>query len=186
MAAFLDTNQRLNSFEAAALPCLDQLFRTAVRMVGNPIDAQDLIQEVYLHAWQSFHRFQPGTNCKAWLFKIMFHRLQHRRRALSRVALVSLDELLDSLRQGLPVPDKLEDKEIIAALDRLPAAFREVLLLSDLEDLAYKEIAETLDIRLGTVMSRLSRARKLLRADLAVLAAAAGIGKKNVSAAANC
>ena len=165
-------------FEAAALPHLNDIYRTAVGMLRNPTEAEDLAQDVYLHAWKSFHRFQAGTNCRAWLFKILFHRLHHHRRKWFRMPLGLDDTVLEAtLAAEPPVPDGITDEEVLAAIARVPEDFREVLLLADVEEFAYKEIAETLGIPIGTVMSRLSRGRKLLRADLADMAAAMGIGK---------
>ncbi len=167
------------SFEAEALPLARELLRTATRLAGDRARAEDLIQEVYLEAWKSFHRFQPGTNCRAWLFKILFHKMQHHRRNWFRVRL--LDEGEEFLEANLtytpPVPEQLTDEEILAALDRIPTDFRAAVLLVDVEEFSYKEAAGILEVPIGTVMSRLSRGRRLLREHLAGLAEAYGFGK---------
>lgn len=172
-------NRRIEGkeFEAAALPYLHDLYRTALRILGNARDAEDLVQEAYLQAWKSFHRFEPGTNCRAWLFKILFHRIHHHRRKWfsSRMVKESDDMLAETLAYEPPVPEHLADEEVLAALDKIPPDFREVVLLADVQEFSYKEIADTLNIPVGTVMSRLSRARRLLRTELAGLARSVGI-----------
>lgn len=165
-------------FEAAAMPYLADLCRTAVSLLGNRTEAEDLVQDVYLQAWKSFHRFELGTNCRAWLYKILFHRLHHHRRKWFQLRLMKDEDSLErDLQYEPPIPDQLTDTEILTALENVPADFREVLVLADVEDFSYKEIAATLDIPMGTVMSRLSRARKMLRVQLAGPAAELGIGK---------
>jgi RNA polymerase sigma-70 factor, ECF subfamily len=164
-------------FETAALPYLSDLYRMASRVLSNARDAEDLVQETYLQAWKSFHRFEPGTNCRAWLFKILFHQIHHHRRKWfnSRAVKMSDDILADTLAYEPPVPEQLADEEVLAALDRIPPDFRTVVLLADVQEFSYKEIAGTLGIPVGTVMSRLNRARKLLRTELAGLARSVGI-----------
>ena len=169
---------RVEDFEAAALPHLADLFRSASLLVQHSSEAEDLVQEVYLEAWKSFHRFELGTNCRAWLFRILFHRLHHLRRRLikaSRVeAFASLAEQ-DNLMAEPSVPQEIRDDDILRALENVPLEFREVVLMADVDDFSYKEIAETLKIPLGTVMSRLSRGRNLLRRELAEVAGLYGI-----------
>lgn len=164
-------------FESVALPHLDDLYRTAARVIGNRSEAEDLVQEAYLQAWKSFHRFEPGTNCRAWLFKILFHVIHHQRRKWYRSKITySDDEILESnLAYEPPVAQHLQDEDVLAAFERIPAPYREVVLLADVEDFAYKEIASTLNIPVGTVMSRLSRGRKLLRVELESYAATWGL-----------
>ena len=155
---------KTEEFEGSALPHLNDLYRTACSLLGDRTEAEDLVQETYLHAWKSFHRFEPGTNCRAWLFKILFHRLHHHRRKWFRMRLAKSDDTLEqTLAYEPPVPEKLSDEEVLAALERLPEDFREVLLLADVEEFSYKEVAAALEIPMGTVMSRLSRGRRLLR-----------------------
>jgi RNA polymerase sigma-70 factor (ECF subfamily) len=169
---------RVEDFEAAALPHLADLFRSASLLVQHSSEAEDLVQEVYLEAWKSFHRFELGTNCRAWLFRILFHRLHHLRRRLIKAskveAFASLAEQ-DNLMAEPPVPQEIRDDDILRALENVPLEFREVVLMADVDDFSYKEIAETLKIPLGTVMSRLSRGRNLLRRELAEVAGLYGI-----------
>ena len=172
------TNTRLNEFESAALPHLNDLYRTAARVLGDTTKADDVVQEVYLQAWKSFHRFETGTNCRAWLFKIMFNSIHHYRRKWFNLRFVrdGEEQVEAAVAKPAPLPDQLSDRAILAALDQIPADFRSVVVLSDLEEFAYKEIAGILDIPIGTVMSRLSRGRKILRERLAGTARSYGIG----------
>ncbi|HKP86677.1 MAG TPA: sigma-70 family RNA polymerase sigma factor [Blastocatellia bacterium] len=164
-------------FEQAAMPYINELFRTAMRVIGDRSEAEDLTQEAYLQAWKSFHRFEPGTNCRAWLFKILFHVIHHHRRKwYNNKSLKENDETLEqTLPYEPPVPQRLNDEDVLAAFDKVPEQYREVVLLADVEEFSYKEVAETLGIPMGTVMSRLSRGRKLLREELAGFAAGYGI-----------
>jgi len=170
---------QLDRFEAEATPHLHDIFRTACRVLGDRDRAEDVTQEVYLQAWKSFHRFEPGTNCRAWLYKILFHCVNHHRRKWFRFPL--LRETEEFLEVNLPapesIPEHLTDADILAALDTLPADFRSAVMLVDVEEFAYKDAAEILAVPIGTVMSRLSRGRKLLRERLASVAESYGIGK---------
>ncbi len=164
-------------FETEALPVLNDLFRTATRIVGERARAEDVVQEVYLQAWKSFHKFEAGTNCRAWLCKILFHCAMHHRRKWFRFPLLKESEEFTeaNLAYSPPVREDLTDEEILGALDRLPADFRAVALLVDVEEFGYREAAEILGIPVGTVMSRLSRARKLLRDQLKEVAISYGV-----------
>ena len=177
-AAWAPERSTSDRFEAEALPHLKDIFRTAARVVGDRARAEDIAQEVYLQAWKSFDRFEPGTNCRAWLFKILFHCVNHNRRKWFRFLLLS--ETAEFLEANLvspePVPEHPTDGEILAALDGIPADFRAVVLIVDVEEFTYKEAAEILAIPIGTVMSRLNRGRKLLREQLAGAARSYGIG----------
>ncbi len=178
LTLFLRPLSRMADFEAAAMPHLADLYRSASFLVRNSLDAEDLVQEVYLEAWKSFHRFELGTNCRAWLFRIMFHRLHHLRRRLVKASKVEAfaspaDE--DIHMAVSQVPQDIRDEDILRALEGVPLEFREVVLLADVEEFSYKEIAGTLKIPLGTVMSRLSRGRRLLREGLADVARTYGI-----------
>ncbi len=178
MTPVFTQRKRIDEFESAAMPHMNDLFRMGCRILGDRQRADDVVQEVYLQAWKSFDRFEPGTNCKAWLFKILFNCAHHYRRKWFNFRLIreSEDVLEVAVAPTGPPPDQLTDKEILAALDRIPADFRAVVLLADVEEFAYKEVANILNIPIGTVMSRLSRARKLLRLELRHVAAGYGIG----------
>ena len=158
------------AFEAEALPHLDRLFRLAMWFERNRSEAEDLVQETMMQALQSFHRYQPGTNCRAWLTTILQNVRSNRRRARGRSPLV--DDPDDRIGQATPfvppVPQELTDEELLGTLGRIPVLFQEVIVLCDVEELTYKEIADALAIPLGTVMSRLHRGRALLRAELAL------------------
>jgi RNA polymerase sigma-70 factor, ECF subfamily len=178
---FSQSKPRLEDFEAAAMPHLADLYRTAKFLAHDSSEAEDLVQETYLEGWKSFHRFEPGTNCRAWLFTILFRRLHHfRRRQLkdSRMEAFESPADADSVMAAPPVPQEIRDEDILMALEKLPAEFREVVLLADVQEFSYKETAEALKIPLGTVMSRLSRGRKLLRLELAEVARLYGIGAR--------
>ena len=172
---FFKSKTGLEDFEAATMPHLAALYRTAKFLVRDPAESEDLVQDVYLEALKSFHRFEPGTNCKAWLFRILFHRLHHLRRRMLKASLEETFTDQDNVAAELPVPQEIKDEDILAALDEVPLAFREVVLMADVEEFSYKEIAEALKLPLGTVMSRLSRGRKLLREELAEVAQSYGI-----------
>jgi RNA polymerase sigma-70 factor (ECF subfamily) len=172
-------NPLAERFDMEALPHLNDLFRTATRILGDKSRAEDVTQEVYLQAWKSFRRFEPGTNCRAWLFKILFHCVSHHRRQWFRFPLLKeTEEFIEAnLTSPEPVPEHLADEDILAALDRIPADFRAVVLMVDVEEFAYKEASEILAIPIGTVMSRLSRGRKLLKEQLACVASSYGVGR---------
>jgi RNA polymerase sigma-70 factor (ECF subfamily) len=166
-------------FEEAALPHLDDLYRTATRLLADSTKADDVVQDVYLQAWKSFHRFEVGTNCRAWLYKILFHVVHHHRRKWFNVRMVKAgEELLEQVAvSSEPIPEHLTDEEVLGALDRVPQDFRAVVLLVDVDEFSYKEASAILNVPIGTVMSRLSRGRKLLREQLAETAQSYGIGK---------
>ena len=157
-----------DSFEAVALPHMKDLYRTAVAMLRDSGHAQDMVQETYLSAWKAFDRFTPGTNCRAWLFKILFHSISHHRRKwTSRFQFVESEVFESTLVHTEPIPADLTDEEILGALAKLPSHYAEVVLLADVQEFTYKEIEETLGIPIGTVMSRLNRGRSQLRTHLA-------------------
>jgi RNA polymerase sigma-70 factor (ECF subfamily) len=168
----LDREAKAREFEAAALPHLNDLFRTATRQLGNPTEAEDIVQETYLVAWKSFDRFQLGTDCRAWLFTIMFNVVRHHRRRWfhRRVTGETAEVLEETVSYTPPVPEELTDQDVLSALDGIPPEFRAVVLLADVQDFSYKEIAGILLVPMGTVMSRLSRGRQLLRIALGDLA----------------
>jgi len=175
---FFRPKVQLESFEQAAVPHLGDLYRMASLLLQDRHEAEDLIQDTYLEAWKSFHRFELGTNCRAWLFKIMFHRLHHfRRRIVKTSRLITIDgpEGQAEIAAEPLVLQHISDESILNALEKVAVDFREIVLLADVEEFSYKEIAEMLKIPLGTVMSRLSRGRKLLRQELAEVARSYGI-----------
>jgi RNA polymerase sigma-70 factor (ECF subfamily) len=156
------------AFEAEALPNMDRLLRLAMWFEGSRTEAEDLVQETMIRALQSFHRFQPGTNCRAWLVTILRHVRSNRRRARIRSPLVSDpdDRLAETMTFVPPVPQQLTDETVLSALRGIAAQYQEVIILCDVEELTYKEIAEALAIPIGTVMSRLHRGRAQLRSEL--------------------
>jgi RNA polymerase sigma-70 factor, ECF subfamily len=157
-----------SAFETEALPHVGNLFRTAMWFERNRDEAEDLVQETLRHALESFDRYTPGTNCRAWLLSILHHVRSNRRRARGRSPIVpNADDTLESTVAFVPpVPQQLTDEDLLGALRRLPEQYQEVIVLSDVDELAYKEIASTLSIPIGTVMSRLHRGRALLREQL--------------------
>jgi RNA polymerase sigma-70 factor (ECF subfamily) len=170
----------VGEFESAALPHMGDLFRTAVHLVRDRTAAQDLVQDAYLQAWKAFHRFEPGTNCRAWMFKILINEVRHHRRRWFNTKTVSEAEqpFEESLKFEPPIPEYIQDEDVLAALDGIPGDFREVVLLADVQEFSYKEIADMIGVPVGTVMSRLSRGRKLLRLKLADYAGLVGVGGK--------
>jgi RNA polymerase sigma-70 factor (ECF subfamily) len=167
------------SFESEALPHHADLYRMAKWLLRNRDEAEDLVQETFVAALRSFHRFEKGTNCRAWLIKIMYHTLSKRRRAEGRLRVVSDSEeqIAETVAFEPPTPQSITEEEVLEALKRLPHQFQKVVILSDVEDMTYKEIAGALSIPTGTVMSRLHRGRRLLRAELSAYANTLGIGR---------
>ena len=174
-------NGRVNTFSAAAfeeeaLPHMDDLFRAAVRLLLDQSKASDAVQETYLVAWKSFDRYERGTNCRAWLFQILFNVIRHERRNWFKWLTGREDDLAGSqLVAPEPIPKTLTDRDILAALDKLPIQFREVLLLVDVQEFSYNDASGILQVPMGTIMSRLSRARGLLRGQLTDVAKAYGL-----------
>jgi RNA polymerase sigma-70 factor (ECF subfamily) len=163
-------------FEAESLPHMNDLYRAAVRMLQDPGKAGDAVQETYLIAWKSFGKYRQGTNCRAWLFQILFNVVRHERRTWFKWITGKEEDLAEAqLAAPDPMPESLTDGEILAALDKLPAQFREALLLVDVEEFSYREASEILQIPIGTIMSRLNRARALLRDRLTDVARSYGL-----------
>jgi RNA polymerase sigma-70 factor, ECF subfamily len=166
------SHHRRDEFDRAALVHMPELLRVATRLCGNAAAGEDLVQETYLQAWRSFHRFEEGTNCRAWLYKILLFTYSGERRKRARQPfLVDIDATTDAaLLVEPPTPDMLTAETVRAAFDRLPDLFRTLVLLVDVEGLTYREAADALNVPIGTVMSRLSRGRKMLRLELTDLA----------------
>ncbi len=172
-------------FEEMVTGHLDALYRTAHRLTGRPQDAEDLVQETYLRAWRSLQTYRPGTNPKAWLFRILHNAHIDRYRASTR-AVQTVDEL-EGQDPAFVVHDTPEsqvlagvmDAEVRQALMALPEVFRSCLILADLEGFSYQEIADILGIPRGTVMSRLFRGRRALRQALAQYGREHGYVKAN-------
>ncbi len=165
------------AFEAEALPLMADIFRTAIWLTRDHERAEDLTQETFAQALKSFHRYTPGTNCRAWLATILYHLNSKRRRKLGQLKLVqdTEEQIAQTIAFVPPVPEHLTDEEILQALEKIPPQFRDVVVLSDVEEFAYKEVAELLQVPIGTVMSRLHRGRKLLRQQLTDYARKMGI-----------
>ena len=167
-------------FEMEAMRHLDDLFRTAKRLTMNQTDAEDLVQETFMQAWKSFDHYEVGTNCRAWLYKILFNKFDHYRRKKYTQAkyMQEADDLTFlSAVFSAPIPENLTDGEVISALNKLPEHYRAVVLLADVQEFDYKEVAIILDIPIGTVMSRLNRGRTQLKKSLAKVADEYGILK---------
>jgi RNA polymerase sigma-70 factor (ECF subfamily) len=170
-------------FEREALVHLDAVYRTALRLSGNPMEAEDLAQETMLKAFRSWHRYQTGTNAKAWLLTILRNTFINRyRRTKQRPEPVDISEIapytvFHEVQDTNPEQtffDQLVDEDVVRAIDALPGDFREVLVLSDVEGLTYVEIAASIEAPVGTVKSRLFRARQLLQRALYDYAIEAG------------
>ena len=167
-------------FETAAMPFLDALYNTALRMTRNTQDAEDLVQETFLKAYRHFDKFEPGTNLKAWLFKIMkntFINDYRKRQAqppesdFAEIEGAFESQVSEEATQQIRTPEEealadVLDEDVQRALDALPPEYRMVVLLTDLEGFSYREVAEILEIPVGTVMSRLYRGRKRLESEM--------------------
>jgi RNA polymerase sigma-70 factor (ECF subfamily) len=174
-------HERQEAFGRAAFVHLDAMCRFARRLTGgDAAHAEDLVQEAFLQAWRSFDRFAQGTNCRAWLYRILFHIWSHEQRRQNRQPLVFDSEAIDRepLLYDPPPPAELTAEEVLSAFANIPKPFQLVVLLADVEELTYREISEALEIPVGTVMSRLSRGRSLLRSALASYARDMGIGRR--------
>jgi RNA polymerase sigma-70 factor (ECF subfamily) len=179
---------RRRRFEDEALPHLDSLYTMAIRLARNADDANDLLQETVLRAYRFFHQFESGTNCRAWMLTILFNNFRNGYRKSSREQPASTaDEFerkvdAESLRadptgsnpEALASGQRMEG-EVENALAGLPGEFREAILLVDVEELSYQEVSGVLDIPIGTVKSRVSRGRAMLREALANFAKERGI-----------
>jgi len=197
-----ETTASRELFEKEALPLLDELYAYAVRMTRNPQVAEDLISDVYSRAWKSFHQFQPGTNLRAWLYKILTNTYINLYRSKQRQPyMVELDrqeeredgsggDLYDRILGASPglfdnpdamLANRILDQDIKKAIEELPEEFRMAVVLSDVQNFAYQEIADILNIPIGTVRSRIFRGRRLLQKVLWKQAVQAGIVPESTS-----
>jgi RNA polymerase sigma-70 factor (ECF subfamily) len=182
--------QRRKEFEGLALSHLDSLYATGLRMTRDSRDAEDLVQDTMLQAYRFFHRFEPGTNCKAWLYKILTNTFinKYRKRVREREvrdlivdeetpSLMSQDVAAAARDPEAALTRGLLSDDVRRALEAVPYEYRMAVVLSDLEEFSYKEIADIMDCPVGTVMSRLHRGRRLLQRALREYAVKEGIVK---------
>jgi len=164
-------------FEQEAMPLSADLFRVAMFLKRNLPAAEDLVQETMMQALKSFHRYEKGTNCKAWMTTIMYHThyKQLRKQTILQIVADTEEKIAETIQFEAPIPQQITDEDVLQSLKRVPEIFREIVLLCDVEGFTYKEIAAFLDVPIGTVMSRLHRGRKTLRGELAVYARNYGI-----------
>jgi RNA polymerase sigma-70 factor (ECF subfamily) len=180
-------DDKRRAFEAEALPHLDSVYRVAFRLAGDETQAEDLVQETMLKAYRSWHQYRPGTNVRAWLLTIVRHTFineyRKRRRAgkeidVSQVEAFTVFPEVQEVDPEGRFFDQIVDDEVLRAIDALPDEFREALILSDVEGLAYAEIAQVTQVPVGTVKSRLFRARQALQRELYDYAVEMGYIKK--------
>lgn len=188
-----DQEKKRTEFERLAFPHMESLYHTALRMTKNEVDAEDLVQDVYVRAFRFFHKFKRGTNFKAWIFRILTNTFINRYRKLKnqphhvdleKIEYKYADDNKATDATAVKAPeeldyDKIFDDEIKAALDQLPTEFRVVVLLADVESFSYKEIAKIIGRPIGTVMSRLSRGRRYLQQHLRAYAIEGGFIRKS-------
>lgn len=177
MLGFTRHNQHKNEFEAMVSPWLDSLYGAALRLTRNERDAEDLVQDAVMRAYRFFDKFERGTNFRAWLFKILTntfinsYRRSVKERSLSdeserqsvEARFFSADTTEQAQNPEELILQRAISTDVLNAIDRLPIDFRMVVILADLQEFSYKEIADLLDVPVGTVMSRLFRGRKALQ-----------------------
>ena len=181
----VDARDRVR-FEEEALALSDQVYRVARHLAGSREEAEDLVQETYARAFRSWRSFQPGTNLRAWLLRILTNlnidRGRRNQRAPQMTALEANDYFLydrlaergDGISDEERVVERLSQDDVVAALSAVPHDFRDVLVLVDIGDFSYQDAAQILDIPIGTVMSRLHRGRRILKRELAEATAVEG------------
>ncbi len=187
-----DANKRAERFQREAMPYLDQLYGAAMRLTRNPQDAEDLVQETYAKAFAAFHQYTPGTNLKAWLYRILnntfisnYRKAQRQPKQADAAEAEDWQEYQAASHQSSGLEsaeaqaiENLPDSEIRDALAKLPEDRRLAVYLADVEGFSYQEIANIMDTPIGTVMSRLHRGRRQLRELLADYARGLGYGKE--------
>lgn len=175
-------------FEREAMPHVDALYSAALRLSRNPDDARDLLQDTVLRAYRFFHQYTPGTNCRAWLLTILYNNFRNGYRGANREQLSTTPEDFERELEGMAargdpklsnpeaiISERILDHEIAAALGALPADFRTVLVLVDVQELNYQEAARVLGVPVGTVKSRISRGRQMMRTALGAFARKRGL-----------
>jgi len=172
------TRQKHSEFESEAMPHMDVLYNFALRTTGNEDDARDLLQETYLKAYRFWDKYEKGTNIRAWLFRIMknsyINRYRKETKEPDKVDYDDIENFYNAIRAEHTDPNDLQAKlfdnllsdEVARALESIPEDFRTVVILCDIEGLTYEEIAEFVEVPIGTVRSRLHRGRKLLQSKL--------------------
>jgi RNA polymerase sigma-70 factor (ECF subfamily) len=187
--SFKHTDRTRREFESLSMDHLDALYSAGLRLTKNERDAEDLVQDTYLRAYRFFDKFERGTNMKAWLFKILTNTFinKYRRRVKERTVVEGAAREATNERFVTREPtessadpeqyffEKLLSDDVIRSIEQLPIDFRLVVILADLQEFSYKEIAEILDVPVGTVMSRLYRGRKLLQKQLLGYAVESGV-----------
>jgi len=181
-------SEKRGLFEREALPHVDALYSAALRLSRNPDDARDLLQETVLRAYRFFHQYTPGINCRAWLLTILYNNFRNGYRGADREQVSPTPEDFEREVEGLSargdqrssnpemlISARVLDHEVAAALNALPSDFRTVLMLVDVQELNYQEVAQVLEIPIGTVKSRVSRGRQMMRVSLGAFARRRGL-----------
>jgi RNA polymerase sigma-70 factor (ECF subfamily) len=176
MSSIHSAKEQRNLFEEIAFEHMNSLYSTALRLTQSQQDSEDLVQDTYLKAFQFFHRFEPGTNFKAWIFKILMNtfinKYHKKMRTPQSVQFEKVEYSIETDSKPEEIQSLLENKdrfrnsfadEVIVAIEQMPENYRVAVLLCDIESFSYKEIGSMLDIPIGTVMSRISRGRKFLQ-----------------------